>query len=402
MAKQKQIEIPAGFKTMDPKDIKTHPHNIKKHPKEQIEAIVQAIILLGVWKDPLGLTKDGTCYFGNGRLLAALKLQEMGLLQKVPYVPIDHLSKKERNALMILDNKIADMASYDRDNMTFILQEAGDFSFESYSLNLEEYNPTQGEQDEIPDPRPSTTIKTGDMFQLGNHFILCGDSTIEADVLRVLQGKRPDQIVTDPPYGVKYSEKNDYLNEIDAGHRIQVPIENDDIVDYKAFTESWLKLIPLADYNTVYIFQSSTFYLKTVQAIVAIGFTWGADLIWKKQKFVFGRKDYKWQHEPVLYCWKGRHKFYGPNNRSTILEYERPLVSDLHPTTKPIPLLTQLIQDGSKKGALVFDAFLGSGSTLIAAEETSRVYYGIEKDPIYCQVIIDRFEKKTGVKAKKI
>ena len=117
---------------------------------------------------------------------------------------------------------------------------------------------------------------------------------------------------------------------------------------------------------------------------------------------VFGRKDYKFKHEPIRYCWKGKHKFYGPNNRNTILEYDRPHVSDLHPTMKPIELMAQLITDGTKKGMNVFDPFCGSGSTLMACEQTKRTCYGMEIDRFYVQVIIDRWEKFTGKKAVKI
>jgi len=251
----KPITIPSGFATMDPREVKPHPTNIKKHPQEQIDAIVQAILLLKVWKDPLGLTKDGTCYFGNGRLLAALKLQEMGLLDVIPYVPIDHLSKKERNALMILDNKIADMATYDKANMAVVLQQTEGFDFTEFHLDLDAYNPIEGQQDEIPDPRPSTNIVPGDMFELGQHRILCGDSTKPEDVAKLLDAKTVDQMLTDPPYGVDYSSKNKYLNKVMPAKRLEIPIQNDAIEDYLAFYTAFLIATPFSDYNTIYVFQ---------------------------------------------------------------------------------------------------------------------------------------------------
>jgi site-specific DNA-methyltransferase (adenine-specific) len=208
--------------------------------------------------------------------------------------------------------------------------------------------------------------------------------------------------LTDPPYGVDYSDKNKWLNTIAFGNRITTPIENDGDVNLSEFYTKFLEIIPFSDYSIGYAFQLGMHIHEFRNALDSLKLKWGDYLVWMKQKFVFGRKDYKARHEFVVYFWKNHHKFYGPNNRSTLLEYDRPQKSELHPTMKPIALLAQLITDGSKKGMTVYDPFLGSGSTLIACEQLERQCYGMELDPFYVQVALDRFEKLTNIKPVKL
>ena len=261
------------------------------------------------------------------------------------------------------------------------------------------------------DENPVITQK-GDIWKLGeNHYLLCDDCTITSNVNRLLDGKTVDLLLTDPPYGVNYSGKNEFLNAIDEGNRIEIPIENDDLktktgkdgleIYVKLFTD-FLKAIPFSEYNVFYIFMSSFALHALRQAIDSVqDLKWGDYLVWVKNNHVLGRKDYNSKHEFVVYGWKDKHKFYGPFS-TTVLEFNKPTISDLHPVMKPVDLLEKLITDGSKKDMIVFDPFMGSGSTLIACEKTGRKCYGMEQDPRYCDVIVKRWEQYTGLKAEKL
>lgn len=264
-------------------------------------------------------------------------------------------------------------------------------------------------EQEIPSVPKNPKTKLGDIYQLGKHRILCGDCTIKENIDKLFQSKTVDQLVTDPPYGVDYTKsKEDYLSRLrnskntHKGVRVKIDVLNDALEDYKQFFKSFLQIIPFSSYNTFHIFMSGQQLHALRHAIDESGLTWSDYLVWVKNQFVLGRKDYKARHEFIVYGWKGRHKFYGSNAESTVFEYDKPLVNDLHPTMKPLELVSNLIRDGSKKGMTVCDPFLGSGTTLIACEQSGRTCYGTELDPGYVDVIIARWEKLTGKKAKKL
>ncbi len=256
-------------------------------------------------------------------------------------------------------------------------------------LNLSVIDETK--LDEVPPPPKQAISKTGDIFLLNNkHRVMCGDTTKREDVEMLMDGKKADLLLTDPPYGVDYSNKNEFLNKFDKGHRNQNHIKNDSIEDYRKFFFSFLDIVPFNDYNIFYIFMSGkelhNLRLALDDAVcVCVDY-----LVWLKNNHVLGRKDYNSKHEFIVYGWKGKHKFYG-NFSTSILEFNKPLKSELHPTMKPIELLCRLINDGSLKDFIILDSFLGSGSTLIAAEQLSRICYGMEIDPIYIDVILKRY-----------
>jgi DNA modification methylase len=228
---------------------------------------------------------------------------------------------------------------------------------------------------------------------------MCGDSTDSRQVKQLLGDRRVDQLLTDPPYGVNYAAKNEMLNKFDKGNRVQTPIENDNITDYRAFFAAFLGCIPFADYNTVYVFMAGQELHSARLALDDAGIKWGDYLVWLKNNHVLGRKDYNAKHEFVVYGWKGKHKFYGDFS-TTVLEYNKPQKNELHPTMKPVELIARLMADGSTAAALVYDPFLGSGTTLIAAEQLGRTCYGLEIDPHYVDVIIKRWEQLTGKEAE--
>jgi DNA modification methylase len=230
---------------------------------------------------------------------------------------------------------------------------------------------------------------------------MCGDSRDGGDVAALFAGSGADMLLTDPPYGVSYADKNEMLNQYEKGTRIQRPIANDDLDDYERFFGEFLDLVPLRDTNTAYIFMSGRELHPLVLAMQGAGYYASQVLVWAKNNHVLGRQDYSPKHEFIVYGWRGRHRFYGPF-RTSVLEYDRPRQSDLHPTMKPVELLKQLIRDGSPPQALVYDPFLGSGSTLIAAEATGRRCYGMELEPVYAWTAVRRWSEFTGVEPERV
>ncbi len=202
-------------------------------------------------------------------------------------------------------------------------------------------------------------------------------------------------VFTDPPYGVAYAEKNKYLNSIAFANRISTPIINDNIKDYKEFFKSFLDKFILNDYNAFYITISGQKLLELLEALRSLNYKMSQVLVWVKNNHVLGRQDYANKHELIVYGWIGKHKFYGDFDTTTWV-IDKPLKSDLHPTMKPIELIVKAINNSSKCGMIVLDIFGGSGSTLIACEQTDRKCYMMEIDEHYCQVIIDRWLNFTG------
>jgi DNA modification methylase len=201
---------------------------------------------------------------------------------------------------------------------------------------------------------------------------------------------------------VDYSAKTEYMHTWTPWKNpIRPAIANDDIEDCEQFFYSFLSIMPLAEYNTVYVFMASAHFPELRRAAEKVGVTWHRDLIWVKNHFVIGPGDYHYRHEPIFYGWKDKHRHYGPRNQSTILEYGQPGPQSLHPTAKPLNLIEHLVSDGSPVGGTVYDPFLGSGTTLIAAENLGRICYGMELDPRYADVTVKRWENHTGRKASR-
>lgn len=258
------------------------------------------------------------------------------------------------------------------------------------------------EETDIPEIPANTNIQLGDIYQLGNHRIICGDCTDLQNYQRLMGEKMVDSLISDPPYGVDYANKNAFLNTFGKANHIETPINNDSIHDYRQFFSKFLSIIRFSEYNTVFITMSGKELVNLYLAMIDQKITWGDFLVWVKNNHVLGRKDYNAKHEFIIYGWKGKHKFYANSHRTTVLEFKKPHTNNLHPTMKPLELLRQLIQDGTEKEMIVYDPFLGSGSTLIACEQTNRVCYGMELDPHYVDVIIQRWENYTGKKSKKL
>ena len=335
---------------------------------------------------------------------ARLKAAEKAGIKEVPVVYLP-LEGAKAEAYLIADNRLQDETDWDYEKLKDLLQEldTGELDLELTGFDMDEIEeliaqlhvPEEIIEDEVPEPPEEPITKPGDLWILGRHRLLCGDATKKEDVERLMDGKKADSLITDPPYGVDYSGKNEYLNKFDEGNRIEKPIDNDAITNYQKFFSAFMGLAPLAEYNTVYIFMSSKELHSLRLALDDCGYSWGDYLVWVKNNHVLGRKDYNAKHEFIVYGWKGKHKFYGGFS-TTVLGFDRPLKNDLHPTMKPIPLLAKLINDGSHAKGKVYDPFGGSGSILIACEQLNRTCYMMEIDPAYCDVIVQRYINLKG------
>ncbi len=353
--------------------------------------------------------QTGNVVGGNQRLAI---LEDKGITE-IDVVEIDISLNKEKSLNVAL-NKIS--GDWDNDKLATLLNDikpddldvlTGFDTDEIDTLLIDagliEPSEEKTDLDKLIEGESKYDVQRGDIYQLGSHRVMCGDCTDTGDVQSLLNDNKAGLLLTDPPYNVDYSSKNQFLNQHDEGNRIQIPIIKDSMNEqaYQDFITKWMEaaLNIITDYNSIYIFgnSDSLFPYYNINALKL-----SCMLVWKKNNIVIGRMDYKCQHEFILYGWKTHHKWYGPNNASTVIEFNKPLSSKLHPTMKPVPLLTRLIYNSSKKDDNVYDPFGGSGSTLIACEQTKRNCYTIEIDPHYCSVIIERWEKYTGDKHKKI
>ncbi|GJM43879.1 MAG: methyltransferase [Gemmatimonadota bacterium] len=375
------------------------PHRV--HPPEEL-AHLQASLSRYGQDQPLVVQRQGMIVrIGNGRLKAARALGWSHIAAIV--LDADEATMIARG---ILDNRVADLAKNDADVIAELLADLQGidttlpvgFDDGEIARLLDRLDGVNGPVEEPPvDESPVSVegIGPGTAWRMGDHALVCGDSGEEGRVAQAfeLAGGPADQLLCDPPYGVGYGAK--------AGRR---SIANDQGgQDYRVFFAQFLKLAQMAHKNTAYVFMSGQELHSLRLALRDAGFTWADYLIWQKNRMVLGRKDYNAAHEFVVYAWKGRHKFYGPpGHASTMLSFDRPVRSEDHPTMKPTDLLVRLMKDGSGPGALVYDPFLGSGSTLIAAEMAGRRCLGIELDPAYCAGTVRRWERFTGRIAERL
>lgn len=237
---------------------------------------------------------------------------------------------------------------------------------------------------------------------------MCGDSTSESDVAKLMDGEKADLLLTDLPYGVSYSGKNEFLNNLDKGNSIQKDIENDQLSpsQLKEFAHSIYTVVinHMAEKSAYYAFMpQGGDQMMMMMALDESGFQVKHELIWVKNNHVLGRVDYAYKHEPICYGWPKNktHGFYAKDFKTSIFEYNKPTVSKLHPTMKPVELLSELIENSTKPHMYVIDPTIGSGSTLIACEKTNRRCFGMEIDEHYCSVILKRYEEFTGTKPTK-
>ena len=409
------------------------PRNPKNHDLDTLE---KSIIRFGFVQPVIVDGKSKKLVAGHGRLEALLRLKERGdepperirVDEKsgawmIPVLSgVKFASEADAEAYLIADNRIVELGGWDFSMLTDMLKDMSvdDSMLEGVGFDLgmiEEMIETQRREaigdafeDEGPGELPAKPItKLGECWELGRHSLICGDCREEKICGRLFGERRWDLMITDPPYGVDYAGKNAYLNTIAPGYRIQTDIINDKQAPETMF-EFWKQSFGAVNkWNK----SNSSYYitgpqgcdlrmLLLLQAIRHSGLTLKHMLIWVKNNHVLGRSDYNYKHEPIMYGWVDTHNFYGPSNEVSTWEIPKPQISDLHPTMKPIELYARAMRNSSKTEDVVFDPFAGAGPVFIAAEQLERVALGIELEPAYCDVIVNRWEKLTGKKAKKL
>lgn len=376
-----------------------NPRKDLKPEDEEYQKIKKSLTEFG-YVAPIIVNSDMTVIGGHQRLKV---LKELGYTE-IECNIVD-LDKNKEKALNIALNKIA--GEWDNDKLEELLAELKEadinmditgFSFDEVDNILKDITGSKEDDfdlDEALEEIEEPISKPGDVWILGKHRLMCGDSTIKENVDKLVNNKQADLILTDPPYNVDYEGKTE-----DA-----LKIENDNMSEtefYNFLIDSFKNMFEKTKYGgSIYVFHADTEGLNFRNAFKSVGFKLAQCLVWVKNTFVMGRQDYQWRHEPILYGWKegSAHYFIDSRNQSTVLEFDKPTRNAEHPTMKPIDLLVYLIKNSSKENDLILDLFGGSGSTLIAAEQTQRTCYMMELDPKYCDVIIKRWENLTNQKA---
>ncbi len=359
-----------------------------------VEAVAESIKEFG-WHSPIIVDEHNIIICGHTRLRAAERLG----LETVPVHIAEGLTPEQVKAYRIADNRTGEIAEWDYDLLPL---ELADLQQADFDLSLLGFDAAEldkmlngGETvavgmtdpDEVPETPDEPVSKRGEMYQLGAHKLICGDATDRDDLDALMAGEKADLLLQDPPYNVAY----------EGGTAEHLTIQNDNMDDAAffnfltaAFTNAVEVMEPGASY---YIFHADSEGYNFRGSCRAAGLQVRQCLIWKKDSLVLGRQDYLWIHEPILYGWKdgAAHRWESDRTQTTVLEFDRPKKSELHPTTKPVEMLIYLIQNSSLSGELVLDCFGGSGSTLIAAEQTGRKAYLMELDEKYCDVIRKRW-----------
>ena len=418
----------------------------KRNPRKNEDAVekVAASIREFGFKQPIVVDKDHVIIVGHTRLLAALRLG----IKEVPVLVATDLSPAQVKAYRLADNRVHEEATWDEELLALELGDLSKLGFNLEStgfdadeinalLNLEQGGLLPGaEEDAVPETPAKPSALPGELFHLGKHRLICGDSTDPFLIEKLFSGDRADAVFTDPPYNVNY--------EGSAGK-----IKNDNMEDLK-FRQFLLRAFSvmfrvLRDGAAVYVCHADIEGENFRGAFREAGFKLSGCLVWVKDALVLGRSDYQWQHEPILYGWKptGAHRWYGDRKSTTVSEFmleapltlvepnvyrlrlgdqwfqirgeklaidelqttvarvPRPKKNEDHPTMKPVALIDKMLRNSTKKGNLVFDPFGGSGSTLISCEKHGRTAYLCELEPKFCDVIILRWEQATGKKAKR-
>ncbi|MBJ6372740.1 site-specific DNA-methyltransferase [Sedimentitalea arenosa] len=383
--------------------LRPYAQNAKMHCADQVAKIAASMAKFG-WTVPCMVADDGELIAGHGRVLAATRLG----LNEVPVIRLGHLDEAERRAYRIADNKLTELGDWDeailRDEIAGLLAEDFDLSllgFDDVDLDALLQDPgDSGEgavdgEDEVPDPPEDPVSRPGDLWRLGPHRLICGDSTSADVVGRLLGDVKPLLMVTDPPYGVEYDPG--WRNQAGAAAtRRTGKVLNDDRADWR---EAWA----LFPGDVAYVWHGALHATTVAESLIAASFSVRSQIIWAKDRLVLSRGDYHWQHEPCWYAVKksGKGHWAGDRKQTTLWQIANrdQDAETVHGTQKPVECMRRPILNNSSPGQAIYEPFMGSGTTLIAAETTGRVCYGIELNPAYVDVAIERWQRFTGESA---
>lgn len=407
--------------------------NNPRNNDEAVEPVANSISEFG-FKVPIVATSDGEIINGHTRWKAAKKLK----LKTVPVIIADDLTEEQVKAFRLADNKVAEIAQWDIELLLSEIDSVDNLDMTLFGFTDQDYTLDDFEDEELDtedaeeineQDTQTSAVEYGDIYQLGRHRLMCGDSTSIADMEELVDGNKIDLYVTDPPYNVAY----------EGGTEEAMTIMNDsmDDVSFRQFLKDAFSVADkhLKPGGAFYIWHADSEGLNFRTAVKETGWLLKQNIIWVKNSIVLGRQDYQWKHEPCLYGWKDGASHYFVDNRSlaTVIEedednlkemtkgeliayiktmqegsltsvfYEdKPVRNDIHPTMKPLKLIARCVLNSSKKGERVLDSFNGGGSTLMVCEKIERIYYGMELDPLYVERTIKRWEDETGLKAEKI
>lgn len=420
--------------------LRPYQNNAKIHTPEQIEQIKRSILEFGN-NDPIAVDENDVVIEGHGRLQA---LQELGYTE-VEVIRLTHLSEDQKKAYILVHNKLTMNTGFDPQMLEAELKSIDGIDMEAYDFDLDfkitgdvSFTFTDDETDGVPEPPAEPKSHRGQIYQLGRHRLMCGDSTSAEDVDRLTEGREMDLCLTDPPYNVNIEDTVKNIRKRFNKNRQNDDIKNDFMDDgsfYDFLVRFYTQMLrALKPGGAFYIFHADNEGLNFRAALQEAGGEVRECLVWVKNSLVLGRQDYQWKHEPCLYGWKDGAGHYFVNDRcqttvfedqpkpeemtrddliklarflldkleerpASVLHEKRPARSDLHPTMKPVPLCAKLIQNSTRKQESVIDFFGGSGTTLMACEETGRTAYLMELDPRYVDAIIQRWEEATGERA---
>ncbi len=453
MAQEKDIPVHCSHdELVDITALVPNPRNPNQHSDKQIELLAKIIKNQG-WRAPITVsTRSGFIVRGHGRLLAA---QLLGV-SRVPVDRQEYATEAEEWADLIADNRIAELSQIDDSLLASLMAELNtsdfDVSLTGFSDKqidnlIADFNTTEVREDNFDPAAAASEIselmtKPGDVWQLGRHRLMCGDATVRSDVEKLMDGKLAAMVFTDPPYNVNYQGG--------TGDKLTIKNDNMSASQFNQFLhDAFASMYDVTEPGgAIYVCHADSEGSNFRGALQETGWLLKQCLIWAKNQFVLGRQDYQWQHEPILYGWKpgAAHKFFGGRKQGTVIEeaapiivredddgalltftagiqtvtlrvpsfevlqagddslstvwrFEKPVRNGEHPTMKPIGLCARAIQNSTRSGDIVADFFGGSGSTLMAAEQTGRKCLSMELDPVYCDVIIRRWEEFTGQKA---
>ena len=365
--------------------VKNNPNNPRLVKDDKFKKLVKSILEFPDMLDkrPIIVNSDMIVLGGNMRLKAC---NEAGL-KEVPIIVAEDWTEEQQRSFIIKDN-----LGYGEWDWDMIANEWDEEELNEWGLDIPGFEDgvqldAVDDDFEVPEDGVETDIVLGDLFQIGEHRLLCGDSTDSDQVAKLMNGNLADMCHTDPPYNINY----------EGGSKKREKIANDKLEDFPQFLYDVYTTISTAlkKGGAIYVWHASSETHNFIQQFLNAGFLFKSYIVWNKNNSTFGRSDYHWKHEPCIYGWLdgASHKWYGDRKQTTVWDIERPTRSDEHPTMKPIPLCSKPLENSSKEGDIILDVFLGSGSTMVASHQMKRKCFGMELDPKYCQVIINRMRK---------